>query len=184
MKNGKNILAKEHFKLTIERLCHQLIEEYEDFEDTCIIGIQERGVLLADRIVERLKILIPKTKMEYGKLDISFYRDDFRIREKPLKVSMTELNFNLENMRVILIDDVLYTGRTIQAALSALQDYGRPMQVELLTLVDRRFNRHLPIQSDFTGLTVDALDDAYVKVEWEHIDGQDRILLYSAKRNT
>ncbi len=183
MRKGKTILAKERFKLTIERLCHELIEEYEDFSNTCIIGVQERGVLLADRIIERLKHLSPKTKLEYGKLDITFYRDDFRRRNEPIKASTTEIGFLIENRKVILIDDVLYTGRTIQAALAALQDFGRPAQVKLLTLVDRRFNRHLPIRSDYTGLTVDSLDEAYVKVEWENIDGQDRILLFSAKRN-
>ena len=181
MSKGKTILAKERFKLTIERLCHQLIESYEDFSNTCIIGVQERGVLLADRVLERLSHLSPKTKFEYGKLDITFYRDDFRRRDEPIKASTTEINFLIENKRVILIDDVLYTGRTIQAALAALQDFGRPAQVELVSLVDRRFNRHLPIRPDYTGLTVDALDEAYVKVEWENIDGQDRILLYSAK---
>ena len=183
MNKGKTILAKERFKLTIERLCHELIEEYEDFSNTCIIGIQERGVLLADRVIDRLRQLSPKTTFEYGKLDITFYRDDFRTRETPLKASTTEIGFLIEKKRVILIDDVLYTGRTIQAALAAIQDFGRPAQVELLTLVDRRFNRHLPIMSDYTGITVDALDEAYVKVEWENIDGQDRILLFSAKRN-
>lgn len=183
MNKGKTIIAKERFKLTIERLCHELIEEYEDFADTCIIGVQERGVLLADRVIDRLRQLSPKTNFEYGKLDITFYRDDFRIRETPLKASSTEIGFLIEKKRVILIDDVLYTGRTIQAALAAIQDFGRPAQVELLTLVDRRFNRHLPIMSDYTGITVDALDEAYVKVEWENIDGQDRILLFSAKRN-
>ncbi len=183
MKGGKTILAKERFKLTIERLCHELIEKYEDFSETCIIGVQERGVLLADRVIERLKVLSPKITIEYGKLDITFYRDDFRTRTEPLKASSTEIDFLIENKKVILIDDVLYTGRTIQASLAALQDFGRPAQVELLTLVDRRFNRHLPICSDYTGITVDALDEAYVKVEWENLDGQDRILLFSAKRN-
>ncbi|MDF1696512.1 MAG: bifunctional pyr operon transcriptional regulator/uracil phosphoribosyltransferase PyrR [Saprospiraceae bacterium] len=183
MSKGRIILARERFKLTIERLCHKLIEEYGDFSNTCIIGVQERGVLLADRIIDRLQALSPKTTFEYGKLDITFYRDDFRRREEPLKASSTEIKFLIENKRVILIDDVLYTGRTIQAALAALQGFGRPAKVELLTLVDRRFNRHLPIQSDYTGITVDALDEAYVKVEWENIDGQDRIKLFSAKRN-
>lgn len=183
MKGGKNILDKERFKLTVERLCHQLIEKYEDFSDTCIIGVQERGVLLADRVIERMKHLAPKSSIAYGKLDITFYRDDFRTRTEPLKASSTEIGFLIENKKVILIDDVLYTGRTIQAALAALQDFGRPAQVELLTLVDRRFNRHLPIMSDYTGITVDALDESYVKVEWEHLDGQDRVLLFSAKRN-
>ena len=183
MNRGKNILAKERFRLTIDRLCHQLVEEYNDFENTCIIGIQERGVLLADRIIERLQMILPNTQIEYGKLDITFYRDDFRARETPLKASSTEVDFLIENKKVILVDDVLYTGRTIQAALAALQDFGRPERVELVTLVDRRFNRNLPIQSDYTGITVDALDEAYVKVEYENIDGQDRILLFSAKRN-
>jgi len=183
MNRGKTILAKERFQLTIDRLVHQLIEEYQDFENTCIIGVQERGVLLADRIIQRLKFFKPEVKFEYGKLDITFYRDDFRIREEPLKASSTEVDFLIENKSVILIDDVLYTGRTIQAALAALQDFGRPGTVELLTLVDRRFNRHLPIKADFTGITVDALDEAYVKVEYENIDGQDRVLLFSAKRN-
>lgn len=183
MNKGRIILAKERFKLTIERLCHELIEEYGDFSNTCIIGVQERGVLLADRIMERLSHLSPKTKLQYGKLDITFFRDDFRRREEPLKASTTEIKFLIEGKRVILIDDVLYTGRTIQAALAALQGFGRPAKVELLTLVDRRFNRHLPIKSDYTGITVDALDEAYVKVEWENIDGQDRIKLFSAKRN-
>jgi len=183
MSRGKTILAKERFKLTIERLCHQLIEQYEDFSDTCIIGVQERGVLLADSVIETLKKIAPKSNIEYGKLDITFYRDDFRTRTEPLKASTTDVDFLIEGKKVILIDDVLYTGRTIQAALAALQDFGRPAKVELLTLVDRRFNRHLPILSDYTGIVVDALDEAYVKVEWENIDGQDRVLLYSAKQN-
>lgn len=179
MEKGKIILANEQFNLTIHRLCHELIENYEDFSDTCIIGIQEKGVLLADRIQKNLSQLIKKSKIPYGKLDITFYRDDFRSRTKPIAASSTEVDFLVENMRVILIDDVLYTGRTVQAALSALQDFGRPKTVELLCLVDRRFNRHLPIKADYTGLTVDSLDEAYVKVDWEQIDGQDRILLFS-----
>ena len=183
MTRGKTILSKERFALTINRLCHQLIEEYDDFHNACIIGIQERGVLLADRVISQLYSINPDLKIDYGKLDITFYRDDFRIRDKPLKASSTEVDFLVENKRVIIIDDVLYTGRTIHAAMSALQDFGRPAKVELLTLVDRRFNRHLPIMSDYIGITVDALDEAYVKVEYHNIDGQDRILLFSAKRN-
>lgn len=179
---GKTILAEERFRLTIDRLCHQLIEVYDTFQDVCIIGVQERGVILADRIVDRLKELAPDHKAEYGKVDITFYRDDFRRRETPIKASTTELDFIIENKKVIIVDDVLYTGRTIHAAMSALQDFGRPDQVELLTLVDRRFNRHMPIQADYTGLVVDALDKAYVKVEWQHIDGKDRILLFSATK--
>jgi pyrimidine operon attenuation protein/uracil phosphoribosyltransferase len=181
MQKGRVILDKERFGLTIERLCHQLIENYEDFSNTCIIGVQPRGVLLAKRIHERLKSILKKSSIQYGELDITFYRDDFRIREKPLAASTTNIDFLVENKKVILIDDVLYSGRTIHAALTALQHYGRPKKVELVALVDRRFNRHLPIQSDYVGLTVDAVDEAYVKVEWKEIDGSDKILLFSNK---
>ncbi len=181
MKKGRSILEKERFSLTIDRLCHQLIENYQDFEGSCIVGIQPRGVLLADRIHQRLTELIDSKAIEYGKLDITFFRDDFRTREEPLKVNSIKMDFLIEGKKVLLIDDVLYTGRTIQAALTALQQYGRPEKVELLALVDRRFNRHLPIQSDYVGLTVDAIDEAYVKVEWKGVDKADRILLFSDK---
>ena len=180
MERGRTILADKRFDLTIQRLTHELIENYGDFSNTCLIGIQERGVMLSERIHSQLKkenILNPN----YGILDITFYRDDFRTRKDPLKASKTEIEFLVEGKKVILIDDVLYTGRTVHSALAALQDFGRPAQVEYLCLVDRRFNRHLPIQADYVGLTVDALDEAYVKVEWEHIHKRDRIVLYSAK---
>jgi pyrimidine operon attenuation protein/uracil phosphoribosyltransferase len=181
MQRGRTILSKEHFQLTIERLCHQLIEQYDDFSDTCLIGVQPRGVLFSDRLYERLKNILGITSIQYGKLDITFYRDDFRHREKPLKAYSNEMEFLIENKKVILADDVLYSGRTIQAALTGLQDYGRPSQVELIALVDRRFNRHLPIHADYVGVTVDALDEAYVKVEWKETDAADRILLFPQK---
>jgi len=165
----------------IDRLCHQLIENYHIFEDACLIGVQPRGVFFADRIYKKLTNTLKIKNIEYGKLDITFHRDDFRTREKPLKASVTEIDFLVEGKKVILIDDVLYTGRTIQAAMSALQHYGRPEKVELVAMVDRRFNRHLPIQSDYIGLTIDAIDEAYVKVEWEEQDGQDRIILFPDK---
>lgn len=181
MSKGRIILAKERFQLTIDRLCHQLIESYDQFENTCIIGIQPRGIILADRMHRRLQEILDKDDFEYGKLDITFYRDDFRTRSEPLKASVTEINFLIENKKVLLVDDVLYSGRTVQAALTALQHYGRPEKVELVALIDRRFNRHLPIRSDYLGLTVDALEAAYVKVEWEHLDGEDRVLLFANK---
>ena len=183
MKKGRTILEKERFQLTLERLCHQLIESYDDFTDTCLIGIQTSGVLMAQRIKKGLATILPKSNIQSGNLDITFYRDDFRLREKPLQPSNTTINFNIDDKRIILIDDVLYTGRTIQAAMSALQDHGRPAQVEMLTLVDRRFNRHLPIRADYVGITVDALDEAYVQVNWEEADGTDKVLLFGAKRN-
>lgn len=183
MAKGRVILEDIQFKLTIERLCHQLIEEYQDFSNTCIIGIQERGVPLANRVVSALHEINKSLSFPYGKIDITFYRDDYRRRDSPLIASNTEMDFNVEGSRVILIDDVLYSGRTIQAALIAIGHYGRPSQVELLNLVDRRFNRHLPIQPNYTGITIDAIDEAYVKVEWDEIDGKDRIILYPNKQS-
>lgn len=176
MKKSKTILKDERFALTIERLCHQLIEKYDNFENTCMIGIQEGGVLMGDRIYARLLDILGVEKLDYGKLDITFYRDDFRTRTKPLKASSTEMDFLIEGKQVILMDDVLYTGRSVHAAMTALQHYGRPENVELMVMVDRRFNRHFPIQSDYVGLTIDALDEAYVKVEWAE-NGKDKIRL-------
>lgn len=181
MQTGKTLLPRERFALTIERLCHQLLEDWGDFSNACIIGIQPRGILLADRISSRLQELIGNRHIDYGKLDITFYRDDFRMSDGPLSPHPNDINFIVANKRVLLIDDVLYTGRTISAALSALQHYGRPGSVELLVLVDRRFNRHLPIQPDYFGIGVDALDEAYVKVRWQETHGEDEILLFDKK---
>jgi pyrimidine operon attenuation protein/uracil phosphoribosyltransferase len=179
MARGRIILDGERFAITVERMCHQLIENYGDFSDTCIVGIQPRGTFLADRIYSRLTALVGSEKLLYGKLDITFYRDDFRMRDKLISGSATEMEFLIDDKRVILVDDVLYTGRTVQAALSALQHYGRASQIELMALIDRRFNRHLPIQCNYSGLIVDALDHAYVKVEWLEQDGKDQIKLFA-----
>lgn len=181
MEKGRVILDQERFALTIDRLCQELIETFDRFEMTCLVGVQPRGTLLSDRIHARLEQLGIQN-LAYGKLDITFYRDDFRTRSKPLRASATEMDFLVEEKKVVLVDDVLYTGRTIQAALTALNHYGRPQLVELLTLVDRRFNRHLPIQADFTGITIDAVDEAYVRVEWAEKDGEDQVLLFPEKK--
>ena len=183
MKKGKIILDKERFALTIERLCHQLIESYEDFDNTCIIGIQPRGIYLAKRIHQRLLSILKLKKIEYGILDITFYRDDFRTRVKPLAANTTKMDFLVEDKKVIIVDDVLYSGRTIQAAMTALNHFGRPERVELVALVDRRFNRHLPIQSDYIGITIDAVDEAYVKVDWNETEGEDKIILFASKED-
>ena len=118
-----------------------------------------------------------------GNLDITFFRDDFRRREKPLIPSITNIDFSLENKKVILVDDVLYTGRTIRAGLDALLTFGRPSKVELLVLIDRRFRRDLPIQADYVGKMVDSLISERVSVEWEEIEGEDKIVLYTKDSN-
>lgn len=179
MDNSKAILSGDKFDLTILRLAHEVSENYHDWSNACIIGIQESGVRLTDLLVHHLNKLSKSKSIPTGKLDITFYRDDFRMRNKPLQAASTELDFDLENKRVILVDDVLYTGRTVQAAMSALQDFGRPTQVELLTLIDRRFLRHLPIQADYVGITVDAVDESYVKVMWSDTNEGHAVQLYS-----
>ena len=179
---GRLIMAREQFFLTIERLAQTLMEAYEPFENTCMVAIQPRGVMLAKRLVHRISMEPGMNSLPLGILDITFYRDDFRRREKPLEANYTDMPFLIEGKKVILVDDVLYTGRTTQAALTALNHFGRPLEVTLLVMVNRRFNRHLPIQSTFTGIQVDALDKAYVSVEWEEESGEDKILLFADKQ--
>jgi len=179
---GRTILKEKPFNLTLERLSHQIIETYTDFTEVCIIGIQERGVVLAERLLHLIKKNAKQKDITFGKLDITFYRDDFRSREIPLKASSTDIDFSIDGKKIILVDDVLYTGRSVHAAMSALQDHGRASTIELVCLVDRRFNRHLPIKADYVGITVDSIDEAYVKVEWAHVDGADKVLLFTPKR--
>ena len=181
MQAGKTLLNHDLFALVIERLCHQILEDWGDFSNACIIGIQPRGTLLSNRIHTRLQQLLDNKHIEYGKLDITFYRDDFRMPDGPLTPHPNDIDFVVANKKVLLIDDVLYTGRTISAALAALQHYGRPNVVELLVLVDRRFNRQLPVQADYVGISVDALDEAYVKVRWQETHGEDSVLMFDKK---
>jgi pyrimidine operon attenuation protein / uracil phosphoribosyltransferase len=167
--------------MVLDRLCCELIENHDRFEGVCLIGVQPRGIHLADRLIRRLEEWGSRGALRYGKVDITFYRDDFHLRSAPPIASETQLEFPVEGQRIILVDDVLYTGRTIQAAMTALGDFGRPATVELLALVDRRFNRHLPIRANYAGLQVDAVDEAYVRVSWADQDGEDRILIFPHK---
>jgi len=161
----KSILSSQQLAITIKRLAHQILENNTDTDNTVLIGLQPRGVFLSDQVVAEIKKELPAAKFEYGKLDITFYRDDIR---KELHVpNRTEIPFSIEGKRVILIDDVLYTGRTIRAALDALLDFGRPAKVELCVLIDRRFSRQLPIQPDYTGKSIDSIISQKVKVEWD-----------------
>ncbi len=172
----KTLLNSKQFQVVIERLSHQLIENHLSFENTCIIGMQPRGIYLSDKIVE----YIEKTrdiKIAYGKLDITFYRDDFKSSDEIHTPKKTVLPFSLTDKKVILIDDVLFTGRTIRSALDALLDYGRPAKVELLTLIDRRFSRQLPIQPDYVGKTIDSIHSQKVKVYWKELDKKDEVVL-------
>lgn len=176
------ILNKRRFELTINRLCYQLIESHNDFSNTVLIGLQPRGVNVVARLKLQLEKILGK-EVVCGNLDITFYRDDFRRREKPLIPSATNIDFVIENKNVVLVDDVLFTGRTIRAGLDALLAFGRPNKVELLTLIDRRFNRDLPIQADYIGESVDSLSSEKVSVEWKEIEGEDKVVLYTPESN-
>ena len=159
------ILDKKQLQLTIQRLAHQLAESHPDMENIVLIGIQTGGIYLADKIVEFLKNISKEKNIQYGKLDITFYRDDIR---KELHVpNQTDIPFSIDNKKVILIDDVLFTGRTIRAALDALQDFGRPQKVELCVLIDRKSSRQLPIQPDYCGKAIDSIISETVKIKWE-----------------
>ncbi|TMI98091.1 MAG: bifunctional pyr operon transcriptional regulator/uracil phosphoribosyltransferase PyrR [Bacteroidetes bacterium] len=171
----KSILTEPQLEITIKRLAHQVLENHVDLTNTVVIGLQPRGIYLSDRIVDEIKKETDSNKIQYGKLDITFYRDDIR---KELHIAnRTEIPFSIEGKNVILIDDVLYTGRTIRAALDALLDFGRPEKVELCVLIDRRFSRQLPIQPDYIGKSIDAIVSQKVKVFWKSKDGKDEVCL-------
>lgn len=177
------ILTTKAFGLTMGRLCYQLIEDHGDLDGVALVGLQPRGILLARRLRKELQRIIGKEVLQYGELDITFHRDDFRHRATPPTPSITQLDFSLDERKVVLVDDVLYTGRTIRAGLDALLTFGRPASVQLLVLIDRRFSRELPIQSDYVGKWVDSIGDQRVTVEWKETDGLDQVLLHSAERD-
>lgn len=170
--NGKQI------QLTIERLSREVIESI-NFQNTVIIGVQPRGVLLAEKIHQKI-LELTKIDIPFGKIDTTFHRDDFR-RGKSLNAKVTEIDFLIEEKNVLLVDDVLFTGRTIRAALDALLSFGRPQKIELLVLIDRRFNRELPIQPDFVGDVVDTIEKVDVEVQWAEKDGEDRVVFIKVK---
>ena len=168
----KVILDKQQLHLTLRRLAHQLLENHLDLSETIFIGLQPRGVQVSRMIMDVIQSLSPGKSVQYGVLDITFYRDD--VREELHKANKTDLPFSIEGKVVVLIDDVLYTGRTIRAALDAIQDFGRPKKIELCVLVNRRFNRELPIQPDYCGKAIDTITSQKVKVEWD----KQEVILY------
>ena len=176
-KNKKVLLTAKEVTIILHRLACQLIEKHLDFSDTILVGIQPRGVFLAERLKEILEKEYQTPAITLGYLDITFFRDDFRRTEKPLEANKTNINFIVENKKVIFIDDVLFTGRSIRSALTAIQSFGRPSEIELLVLIDRRFSRNLPIQPDYRGRQVDAINNEKVKVCWKENDGEDGVYL-------
>ena len=173
----KTLFTHDQLMITIQRLAHQLIEQIEVFEEVVIIGIQPRGIHLSDSVVQAIQAIVPGQKIQYGQLDTTFYRDDVHQNKNIHIPSATSINYNLEGKHIILIDDVLHTGRTIRAAIDALIDFGRPKHVSLMVLIDRRFSRELPIQPDFVGQSVDTMYSQKVKVQWDEHNLDHKVLL-------
>lgn len=169
--------------VTLQRLCHELLETYGDFEDTVILGAQPKGVFLSHRIHSMLQAYRPDSNILHGELDTTFFRDDFRMRDKPLQANKTRIDFLIESKRVILVDDVLYTGRSVRAALDAMLAYGRPASVELLVLVDRLHKRHLPIEAEYIGIRVDTIESQRVEVSLKESGGEDQVWLVEKEQD-
>lgn len=170
------LLTDKGLEHTLNRLCCELIENYQDFENTVFVSLQPRGKYLGERLKQ---ILFDQCGLEvpHGVLDITFFRDDFRRGEKTLEPNRTKIDFLIEGKKVVLIDDVLYSGRSVRSGMDALLAYGRPDKVELLVLIDRKLTRHLPISPNYVGRTVNTLEDQRVSVEWGSVEGQDKVVL-------
>ncbi|MGC4231410.1 MAG: bifunctional pyr operon transcriptional regulator/uracil phosphoribosyltransferase PyrR [Niabella sp.] len=171
----KSILNTQDIAITIKRLAQQIVENQVNGADIILIGLQPRGIYLSDRIHKEVKQLVDGAGVKYGKLDITFYRDD--VRNTLHKANETDIPFSIQDKTVILIDDVLYTGRTIRAALDALLDFGRPARVELCVLIDRRFSREFPIQADYAGRAIDSFENQKVLVRWTENSDKDEVYI-------
>ena len=161
------LLNSQELETTIDRLVCQLVENHKNFSNTVLVGLQPRGKYLCEKILKALKFDYNIENINHGLLDITFYRDDFRRSEKILKPNKTDFNLLVENRNVVFIDDVLFTGRSVRAALTAIESFGRPKSIELLILIDRRFSRELPIQPDYKGIQVDVYKNQKVSIEWD-----------------
>ncbi|MEQ9443386.1 MAG: bifunctional pyr operon transcriptional regulator/uracil phosphoribosyltransferase PyrR [Cyclobacteriaceae bacterium] len=182
MEERKCIINAPLLDVMLHRLCHQLIENHAQFSNTVLMGLQPRGIFFADRIQRRLETILEK-KIDKGYLDTTFHRDDFRRRDTPLTPSKTVVPFLVEDKNVILLDDVLYTGRSVRAALDAMVTFGRPRKVELMVLINRKYTRHLPIEPDYVGRAVNTIDSQRVLVEWDEQSDEDGVWITSKATN-
>ena len=162
----KVLLDSKKIDIILNRLVCQLVENHKDFDNTVLIGLQPRGAFLIDKILEIFNKEYPTIDIKSGILDFTFFRDDFRRSEKTLSASSTKINFSVENKNVVLIDDVLFTGRSIKAAMSSMDSYGRPNSIELLVLIDRRYKREIPIEANYCGAKIDTFKGDRVNVVW------------------
>ena len=176
MTDSRQILNRKQIAIMIRRLCHELIEDHQDFSDTVIVSLLPRGKHVSKRIIDTLEKILEK-KIEFGELDSSFYRDDLRRHHKPIVPHKMNMNISVDNKYVVIIDDVLYTGRSVRSAIDALMPFGRPKAIKLLVLIDRRLSRHLPIQPDYVGKVIDSIDAEKVIVSIDENDQNDSILI-------
>ena len=167
---GEVIFDAEQVDRTIDRLTAEIVESKPEFNQFCLVGIRTGGAILAQEIKNRLDKIL-KTDVSYGVIDINLYRDDWSQATKRPQVGRTEIDFSIDNKDIILVDDVLYTGRTIRAAMDALMDFGRPQRVELLVMVDRG-HRELPICANFIGRVIetDHADQVNVHLDEDEAD--------------
>ncbi len=177
----KILLPSHQLRLVLLRLAHQLVEVHGQFENTILVGIQPRGVAVSDRLVGILREISGVENLPYATLDATFYRDDLHQGTSLRLPSQTRFPFPIEGKTVVLIDDVLFTGRTIRAAIDALLDIGRPQKVELLALIDRRFSRELPVQPDYSGFAMDTYESRRVRLLWGEAPGEDVVYLEEQK---
>ena len=173
----KILLDSKKIDLILNRLVCELIENHKDFNNTVLIGLQPRGTYLIEKLLKIFKKKYPNINIESGILDFTFFRDDFRRSEKTLKASSTQIDFSIENKNVVLIDDVLFTGRSVKAAMSSIDSYGRPNSIELLVLIDRRFKREIPIQANYCGAKIDTFKGDKVNVVWNENSKKDVIYI-------
>ena len=182
MSIAENIKAKimdeEGIRRTITRLAYEITERNKGVENIAIVGVRTRGASLAERLVAKIEEIEGK-EVPLGILDITLYRDDFRKRLKQPLVQATDISFEIDDVDVVLVDDVLYTGRTSRAALDALMDFGRPASVQLAVLVDRG-HRELPIRPDYVGKSIPTSIGEEIRLRLKEIDGEDGILLVEA----
>ena len=162
MINKSRLFNKERLEITINRLCHQLNENHNNFENTVLIGLQPRGIYFLDRIKKNINNILNK-EIETGILDTTFYRDDFRSNEIP-KARETLIPFLVDDKNVVIIDDVLFTGRTVRSAMEGIMNFGRPNKIELLVLIDRKYTRDIPVEPTYCGIKINTITSDRIEV--------------------
>lgn len=181
MKIKATVIDQEGMNRTITRLAHEILERNKGSKNLVLVGMRTRGEFIAQRILDKIKE-IDRSEPSFGVLDVTLYRDDFRMRLKQPQVSVTNITFDINEKDLILIDDVLYTGRTVRSALGALMDLGRPSTIQLCVLVDRG-HRELPIRADFVGKNIPTSIDEEVKVKVKEVDNEDAVYLVDISKD-